>query len=76
MEEEREILIKALNVYGGRIPKKYELLKEIEKLQDRIERANNYIDQVIMYIVKPEDYNKIETLQDILNGNEFGSDKE
>ena len=45
--------------------------------QDRVEIANNYIDQVIMYKIPKELYNDIEKLQDIINGNNFsGSDKE
>ena len=51
--------------------------KLILKYQDRIARANNYIDQVIMYKIPKELYNDIEKLQDIINGNNFsGSDKE
>ena len=48
--------------------------KEIAKLKDRIDRANNFIDQVIMYIVKPSDYNKVEMLQDILNNTNFAKE--
>jgi hypothetical protein len=56
----------------------YKKEKEIKRLKDRIDRANNFIDQEIMYLVKPKDYNKVEMLQDILNDNDFakGSDKE
>lgn len=50
------------------------IYKDYYDLRDRIDRANNFIDQVIMYAVKPEDYNKVEMLQDILNNNKFGSD--
>lgn len=56
-------------------------LKEIGRLKDRIARANNFIDQVLLYRIPnktKEVYEDIETLQDILNDNDFakGSDKE
>ena len=58
------------------VKEKYdELEKEIERLQDRIARANNFIDQVMLYRIPnktKEVYEDIETLQNILNG----SDKE
>lgn len=52
-----------------------EMGREIERLQDRIARANNFIDQVLLYRIPnktKEVYEDIETLQNILNG----SDKE
>lgn len=54
------------------------IYKDYYDLRDRIDRANTFIDQELMYIIKPEDYNKVEILQDILNNNCFvnGSDKE
>ena len=53
------------------------IYKDLSNLrQEKINKANYFIDQEIMYLVKPKDYNKIEMLQDILNGNKFGSDKE
>lgn len=59
-------------------PDSEKIYEDYYELRDRIERANNFIDQVIMYAVKPEDYNKVEMLQDILNDNDFAkrSDKE
>lgn len=42
MREENQAIIKALNMYG-RIPEQWELLKEIERL-------NNIIKEVIEYI--------------------------
>lgn len=41
MRKENETIIKALNMYG-RVPEQYELLNEIEQLQNLIDKTKNY----------------------------------
>ena len=78
-----EICVKDINNYVERLNKelnKYRYtpkahFKETMELRNRIARANNYIDQVLLYRIPnktKEVYDDIEKLQSILNG----SDKE
>ena len=49
------------------------LVYSYRTLQDRIDRANNFIDQVLLYRIPnktKEVYEDIETLQTILNGDD------
>ena len=52
MNKENKTIIKALNIYG-RIPEQWELLEEIEKLSNIINKAIEYINSFDYYI--PED---------------------
>lgn len=46
MKEENETIIKALNMYG-RVPEQWELLNEIERLNNIINKAIEYIETQI-----------------------------
>ena len=53
MIEENQTIIKALNMFG-RVPETWELLNEIERLNNRIDKAieyikSNYIDNPIEF---------------------------
>ena len=49
MREENQTIIKALNMFG-RVPETWELLNEIEILQQENERLNSRINKAIEYI--------------------------
>ena len=52
---ENQIIIKALNIYG-RVPDQYELLEEIERLNNMIERLNNQLQQKDNIIKEVREY--------------------
>ena len=70
MKEDNEAVIKALNMYG-RVPEMWELLKEIERLNNiinkGIEAINVYQNEKTLSI-RYQDLNRI---RGILRGNEF-----
>ena len=52
MKEENKAVIKALNMYG-RVPETWELLKEIERLNNIINKGIKYIEK--HYTIKKEE---------------------
>lgn len=70
MKEENETIIKALIMFG-RVPETYELLNEIDNLNNIIDKLQEKIDKAIEYLEQPYrdnfDYSKAELLN-ILNG--------
>ena len=45
MKEENQAIIKALNMYG-RVPEQWELLNEIERLNNIINRTTKYVESL------------------------------
>ena len=70
MKEENKVVIKALNMYG-RVPETWELLKEIERLNNiinkGIEAINVYQNEKTLSI----GYQDLKRIRGILRGNEF-----
>ena len=70
MNEENKAVIKALNMYG-RVPETWELLKEIERLNNiinkGIEAINVYQNEKTLSI----GYQDLKRIRGILRGNEF-----
>lgn len=63
MKEENEAIIKALNMYG-RVPEQWELLNEIERLNNIIEKTKQYVKTC-----KDNDMGiRYQTIEEILRG--------
>ena len=69
--KENQMIIKALNMYG-RVPEMWELLKEIERLNNIIKEALNYIDYNTYY----KDHKGHINIDDLYMILQKGSDKE
>ena len=65
MEEENKTIIKALDMYG-RVPEMWELLEEVERLNNIINELEKYIVYQLKILNNPEDYYTGTYVRDIL----------
>jgi hypothetical protein len=80
VNRENKTIIKALNMYG-RVPEQWELLEEIERLNNRIDKAIEYIENHwieysdFQYVDNDDELNidceSIKELLDILKGSDI-----
>ena len=64
MKEENQMIIKALNMYG-RVPETWELLKEIERLNNIINELDEHIVIKLKEFNTPEEYYTLKQIDDI-----------
>ena len=65
MEEENKTIIKALDMYG-RVPEMWELLEEVERLNNIINELEKYIVYQLKILNNPDDYYTGTYVRDIL----------
>lgn len=66
MREENQIIIKALNMYG-RVPEMYELLQEIDKYKEILDKIKKNNQRIIDYGFDYDGFNKEEDLKKLID---------